>query len=56
MDLLATIFGLGMLMLSVAIAYHWGIKPDRQQKKLRAEKALAEMRQQRPRTPRHRTV
>jgi len=56
MDLFATIFGLGMLVLSIAVAYHWGIKPDRHQKRLRAERALAELRQQRPRTSRQRTV
>jgi len=56
MDLFATIFGLGMLIVSIALAYRWGIKPDRQQKRLRAEKALAELRQQRPRASRQRTV
>ncbi|HUS09017.1 MAG TPA: hypothetical protein VMZ30_01035 [Pyrinomonadaceae bacterium] len=45
MDLYATMFGLGMLLLSLMVAYHWGIKPERE-KKRRAERASAEMRQQ----------
>ena len=55
MDIYATIFGLGMLLLSVFVAYHWGIKPERQEKKRRAELALAQMRQQ-SRNSRQRTV
>ena len=46
MDLYAAIFGLGMLLLSAFVAYHWGIKPERQEKKRRAELALAQLRQQ----------
>jgi hypothetical protein len=55
MDLLATMFGLAMLLLSAFVAYHWGIKPERQEKKRRAELALAQMRRQ-ARTSRQRTV
>jgi hypothetical protein len=44
MDFFAGLFGLILLMLSVAVAYHWGIKPDREEKKRRAARVLAEMR------------
>jgi hypothetical protein len=44
MDLFAGLFGLLLLLISVVVAYHWGIKPDREAKKRRAEEALAEMR------------
>jgi hypothetical protein len=43
MDLSAGLFGLFLLISSVILAYHWGIKPDREAKKRRAEQALAEM-------------
>jgi hypothetical protein len=44
MDLFAGLFGLFLLIFSIIMAYHWGIKPDREMKKRMAEKALAEMR------------
>jgi hypothetical protein len=44
MDLSAALFGGMLIMVSVAVAYHWGIKPEREQKKRRAEQALAEIR------------
>lgn len=39
-------FGLGIVLFSVWVAYHWGIKPDREEQKRRAERALGELRQQ----------
>jgi hypothetical protein len=44
MDLLAGIFSFILVALSAGITYHWGIKPDRERKKRRAERALAETR------------
>jgi hypothetical protein len=46
MDLYATIFGFILIALSLGVTYHWGIKPDREEKKRRAELALGEMRRQ----------
>ena len=46
MDLFATIFGSILLMLGVGVTYQWGIKPDREEKKRRAELIRAEMRRQ----------
>jgi hypothetical protein len=37
--------GLGMLLLSALVAYHWGIKPEREEKKRRVDLANAQMRQ-----------
>ena len=37
MDLFASIFGFILVALSVAVTYHYGIKPDREEKKRRAE-------------------
>ena len=56
MDLFASIFGVGMIVLSVWVTYHLGIKPAREAKKREAERALAEMRQQRDRRSRRRTA
>ena len=47
MDLFAGLFGLALVTLSVGITYHWGIKPEREEKKRRAEQALADSRRQR---------
>lgn len=47
MDFFAGLFGLVLLVFSVVLAYHLGIKPDREEKRRRAERALAEMRRQR---------
>ena len=44
MDLFATVFGLILLTLGVGVTYQWGIKPDREEKKRRAEQVRAEMR------------
>jgi hypothetical protein len=46
MDLYAAIFGLTLLSLAVGVTYHWGIRPDRQEKKRRGEAARAELRRQ----------
>ena len=45
MDFLAGLFSIIMLSLSAVITYQWGIKPDREAKKRRAQQALAELRQ-----------
>jgi hypothetical protein len=44
MDLFAGLFGAMLMVVSVFAAYHWGIKPEREAKKRRAEQALAEIR------------
>ena len=44
MDLLASLFGLTLLVIGLLITYHWGIRPERQEKKRRTERALADMR------------
>ena len=44
MDLFAALFGGFLTVLSVVLAYHWGVKPEREEKKRRAERALAELR------------
>ena len=44
MDFLAGLFSFILITLSVVITYHWGIKPDREAKKRRAQQALAELR------------
>ncbi len=44
MDILAGLFSFILITLSVVITYHWGIKPDREEKKRRAHQALAELR------------
>jgi hypothetical protein len=44
MDLFAGLFGFTLLTLSLGVTYHWGIKPGREEKKRRAEWALAEIR------------
>ena len=46
MDLLPTLFGLVLLTLAVGVTYQWGIKPDREEKKRRAELIRAEQRRQ----------
>ena len=46
MDLLAWLFGIVLLILAVGVTYQWGIKPDRQEKKRRAEQIRAELRRQ----------
>jgi hypothetical protein len=44
MDLSAALFGVILMVVSVVVAYHWGIKPEREEKKRRTEQALAEIR------------
>jgi hypothetical protein len=44
MDLFAGLFSVTLLFVSLLVAYHFGIKPEREEKKRRAEQALAEMR------------
>jgi hypothetical protein len=44
MDFFAGLFGLTLLTISVVLAYQWGIKPERELKRRRAEQALAKMR------------
>jgi hypothetical protein len=44
MDLSAGLFGIFLTLLSVILTYHWGIKPEREEKKRRAERAHAEIR------------
>src|SRR4029077_9381072 len=46
MDLFASLFGFILLILAVGVTYQWGIKPDREEKKRRAELIRAEMRRQ----------
>lgn len=47
MDLFAGVFGLMLFILSVGITYHWGIKPEREAKKRRAEQLREATRRQR---------
>ncbi len=56
MDLLASIFGFILVSLSLLVTYRWGIKPERDEKKRRAEQALGEMRRQRWERSRKRTA
>jgi len=44
MDLFGSIFGLVLLAMGVGVTYLWGIKPDREQKKRRAEQIREQMR------------
>ena len=44
MDFSAGLFGLSLVIFSVVLAYQLGIKPEREEKRRRAQKALAEMR------------
>jgi len=46
MDLFASLFGLILMTLGVGVTYQWGIKPDREKKKRRAEQIRAELRRQ----------
>jgi hypothetical protein len=47
MDFFAGLFGLTLLLVSLLVAYHYGVKPDREEKKRRVEQELAEMRRKR---------
>lgn len=47
MDLFASLFGLTLLAVSAGVAYHYGIKPDRAEKKRQTERVMAEVRRQR---------
>jgi len=44
MDLFAGLFGLILLTLGVGVTYRWGIKPDRENKKRRAEQMREDLR------------
>ena len=44
MDLFAGLFGLILLTLGVGVTYQWGIKPDRENKKRRAEQMREDLR------------
>jgi hypothetical protein len=44
MDLSAALFGALLIVVSMVVAYHWGIKPEREEKQRRAERAQAEIR------------
>jgi len=44
MDLFAGLFGLILLTLGVGVTYQWGIKPDRENKKRRAEQIREDLR------------
>ncbi len=46
MDFFAGLFGLTLLTTSIIIPYHWGIKPAREEKKRKAERALAAVRRE----------
>ena len=46
MDLFAAVFGSTLLLLAVGVTYVWGVKPDREEKKRRAEQIRAEQRRQ----------
>ena len=46
MDIFATSFAVILLALAVGVTYKWGIKPDRELKKRRAEQVRAELRRQ----------
>jgi hypothetical protein len=56
MDLFALLFGGVLTLSSVVLAYHWGIKPEREAKKRRAERALEEIRRRRWENMRKRTT
>jgi hypothetical protein len=56
MDLSASLFGLTLLALSLGVVYHWGIKPDREEKKRRADRAFAEERRKQWERSRKRTA
>lgn len=56
MDLFASIFGFILVALSLAVTYHYGIKPERDEKKRRAERALGEIRRQHWERSRKRTA
>jgi peptidoglycan/LPS O-acetylase OafA/YrhL len=46
MDLSAAVFGLMLFILSAAITYHWGIKPEREARKRRANEIREAARRQ----------
>ena len=56
MDLLPSLFGLVLLVLAVGVTYRLGIKPDREEKKRRAELIRAELRRQHSEKLRRRTA
>lgn len=46
MDILATFFAATLVIVSVGVTYCWGIKPQREEQKRRAEQIRAELRRQ----------
>gem|GEM_PF-2883584 len=44
MDLSASLFGLTLFVIGLIITYQWGIRPEREQKKRRAERAHGDRR------------
>jgi hypothetical protein len=52
MDISAAVFGLFLFILSVGITYHWGIRPEREAKKRRAELLREATRRQRQKSRR----
>jgi hypothetical protein len=55
MDLLAALFGLSLLTISFLLVYRYGIKPERDEKKRRAELVNNEIRRRRREAVRNRT-
>ena len=47
MELAAAFFGVTMIVVSAWLTYHWGIKPDREQRRQRTAELNAKMRRQR---------
>lgn len=55
MDLLAALFGLSLITSSLLLVYRYGIKPERDEKKRRAELMQNEIRRRRREIVRTRT-
>jgi hypothetical protein len=53
MDLFAGSFAFILFVLSAGITYHWGIKPEREEKKRRAEQLREATRRQLEKSRRH---
>jgi hypothetical protein len=47
MDLFAGTFALLLVVISLFVTYHWGIRPDREARRRRESRLLAEQRRQR---------
>ena len=55
MDLFAGLFGLGMLLVSLFVAYQFGVKPDRQARAMRDSRGGNSRRAQAQRLPSEKT-